>query len=427
MNFVLGTIGSYKDARRAGDEGDELLAKLHLAGTAMLRGASQIKDTWIAKGIGDLTDLVGNVAKAGSIRGRQIVKDKNDVDYQKVHQAISQGEKTIINNYVSMPLKAINPLKSSMVQQIWRGITPEGRQTATMMQIMKYNLGIQNGIPFTQIKEKYGDITKPIGSNDLRTDIFGNVIKTLPGDQGMAWPRANDPHWSKIWQYNINLDDITPKDRKEVKGRNGTLEYDQYLHRKTEANELFKNRFDDYFSKLTPEEIKEKSGTLNTSPRGGAITNQLNDELNDIWQDTKDDVDKKLFVWDKEAKEEPKLFDELINDGVLPQFWNQKVKIGGKQYIVPFDILEKYNEEAMKSFIPDVKEYLESGDIDADKTPLAKTIQENISPEDEENMPILKPDDSIYKRTIAGLWKKATAELKLKATEEIKKNLPKKK
>ena len=425
INFVLGTVGSYKDAQRAGAEGDDLMAKLHLTMGATMRSVSQIKDTWIAKGIGDLADLVSNVAKSGEIRGRQIVKDPNAPDVVKVNQAVSQGVKNIVNNYASMPFKAIDPLKSNLVQQIWKGTTPEGRLTATPIQLLKYNLGIQNGIPFTE--DKTG---KPIGSNDLRTDIFGQVVKTLPGDQGIAWPRSTDDRWEKMWLYNINTTDVTPKDRLEVKGIYSTLEFDQYLQRKAETNELFKDRFDDYFKKLTPEELKSKSSQINTDEKTGTQTTQINDEINDLWSQSKSDADKKLFVWDSQAKDEPKLFNELERDGVLPKFWNQKITIEGKKYVVPYSSLEGMNKEAMKSFILDVKEYLQSGDIESDKTPINDIIsqgQTEPTDMDEEDMPIFKPSDSVYSRTIAGLWKKATAGFKEQAKEEVKKTLSTKK
>lgn len=437
VNFGLGMSGSYKDAQRAGAEGDDLLAKTWLMGKSLMHSMVQIKDTWIAKGIGDLTDLIGNIVKTGSIRGRQVVKDPNTEDISKGKDVVSQGVKTFINNYISMPFKAIDPLKSNMVQQIWKAETPEGRLTATPMQIMKYNLGIQNGIPFTEYL-KSNKTGNPIGSNDLRTDIFGQVVKTLPGDQGIAWPRKDDQYWEKVWKYNINVDDVTPKDRIEVKGIYSTLEFDKYLQRKAETNELFKNRFDDYFNKLTPEELQAKSDQVNINDKTGVKTTQINDDINTILMQTKSDVKKKMFVWDKQAKDEPKLFDELQNDGVLPSFWNMKVTIGSKNYNIPFNLLQKFNDEAMSGteekdgFIKTVKDYLENGEIDADKVTINQRLDENNpTPTDgvdntDEAQPTFKPNDSVYSRHIWGLWKAATAGFKERAKEEIQKTLPEK-
>jgi hypothetical protein len=49
---------------------------------------------------------------------------------------------------------------------------------------------------------------------------------------------------------------------------------------------------------------------------------------------------------------------QLLDNGVLPNFWNEKVNIDDKDVIVPYNMLEKANNEAMDDFLNATENYL---------------------------------------------------------------------
>jgi hypothetical protein len=173
----------------------------------------------------------------------------------------------------------------------------------------------------------------------------------MPGDVGIAWPRPNDSRWKKVWDYNIDLTDITPHDRKNVDGDNRNFEWDEYIERKAKANQLFKKRFDEYFEKLNPEEIEEKRKTFHIEKPSARKRNELDKELNDIWKKTKEDVDKVVFDWKGHYKKEPVIFNKLMERSLVPDFYNQRQEVDGRKILVPFDLLEKMNKETMDVFL----------------------------------------------------------------------------
>ncbi len=381
----LAILGNYKDHIKAGVTDEEFGAKFSLAVHAMNHSIGLLKDTNIAKGLGDLVTLIQDaLAMFDTKKERETLKDTGTglEDEEMLGSQFEKSMKELGQSYIDLPLRAIFPSKSNLVQQIWKGVTPEGRLKGTGVQLLAYNLGLQNI------------------ANDKRTDIFGNTIKTLPGEQGIAWPRQEDARWDKLWKYNVSLTDISEKDMKVIRGIKRTFEWDEYLKRKQVANALFTERFDNYFKNLSEAKLKEKRDTYESAGSGKYKTKRtlVDIEINDIWTKTKEDVDRYLFTWDKQVKQEPKLMNLLYKEGLLPKFDNKKMVLDGdrlvyasdsktpkeKQIIVPFDVLEKINEKAMEYFIKNTR-YLLGKDLtklhtineDTNKS----TLQEDVEKE----------------------------------------------
>lgn len=357
VNFMLGTLGNYKDHIRAGKDDEELPAKLGLALHSMFHSLGMIKDTSLAQGISDFLELIGNTLRAiGSGDEKEILREEDLMERTPENKALIKSLTDMKDDYLQVPLRYVDPLKSNLIQQIWKGITPEGRLKGTSWQLLYYNLGIQN-------------IT-----NDKRTDIFGQEVKVMPGDQGIAWPRPQDDRWKKIWDYNIDLTDITYHDRKNVEGVNRTLEWDEYIERKAKANQLFKKRFDEYFTKLTPEDIKEKRDVFHIEKASARKRNELDKELNDIWKKTKEDVDKAVFDWKEHYKKEPVIFNKLMERSLVPDFYNERQEVDGRKILVPYNLLETMNKETMDAFLTLLKPQ-EKNDAYWDDSGLEKAIK----------------------------------------------------
>jgi hypothetical protein len=341
LNFPLSLLGNYKDHVRQGWDHDDLNAKFGLALHSWFHAMTMIKDTSLADGVGELIDLIGGAFSSikGKSEGEKLKDTEAGIEQPKIDKRVTQQLDQMKSEYIQLPLRYIDPIKSNLVQQIWKGITPESRLQGTSWQLLAYNLGLQNI------------------ANDKKTDIFGQTIDAYPGDAGIAWPRKEDKRWAKIWKYNINLTDITAKDRLTIKGRYQTLEWDQFIERKEFANKLFTQKFDDYFKGLTEDELKKKADTYVTNTAGNK-ENEIDIELNKLWNVVRADVNKYMGTWEKQVKENPDIMKQLLNEGVLPTFWNEKVKINKIDYIVPYNLLEDANNNAMTDFIKNVKVYL---------------------------------------------------------------------
>ena len=339
----LTIIGNYKDHLRAGVNDENLDAKMALSFHAWLHSMSMLSDTSLAKGLGDLLQLLQDglaIFKGKTQREKLKATETGLEDEELLGNAFEASMKELGKSFGELPLRYLLPTKNNMVQQIWKLADQESRYRGTTApDLLRYNLGLQN-----------------IG-NDKRTDIFGETIKMKPGDQGIAWPREDNERWNKIFKYNIYLTDITEKDTKVISGVARTFEWEEFLMRKEMANKEFAQRFDNYFTGLTSDEIKAKYDSYEESGSGASKTrqNKLDKELNDIWKQTKDDVDRYLFTWEKQRLEDPELFKEMFDRGILPPFWNEKIKIGEDRFIVPYDMLMKANEDAMTKYLAKVK------------------------------------------------------------------------
>ena len=352
INMPLAIIGNYKDGRRMGKPDDELDARLKLLSYAFFNSLTMVQDTWLAKGINDLVNLIGGaIMILGNPDKRHVLKEDSE-EASELAKNVNRQLENLRDDYIGVPMKYISPFTSNLVQQIIKFGTPEGRLKGTGEQLWLHNAGFQ-------------------WFNDKRTDIFGQEVKTLPGDMGIAWPRETDDRWKKMWDYKINLTDIEPRDKKIIDGTYQTLEWEQYLERKKLANDLFKKKFDEYFEKTPKERIEKKLQTFTVQPISKVKTNQVHEDLNKIWSEVKQSVDNYLFVWDEQSQKHPQLMRVLMEGGALPNFYNEKMAIEDEELIpasrstlppedmllVPYNILIDLNKKAIDMFIEEMSDY----------------------------------------------------------------------
>jgi hypothetical protein len=346
-----------------------------------------VKDTWLAKGINDMVELIGGLVNSFGKEGeKEVVRESDKVAIREIDPRVTKQLETMRDDYTGLVIKYVDPLKSNLVQQIIKFGTPEGRLKGTGVQLWAYNAGLQ-------------------WWNDKRTDIFGQEVKVLPGDQGIAWPRTDDKRWQKLWDYNVNLTDVSPKDKITVKGVPQTLEWDAYLERKKLANDLFTKRFDDYFKGLADKDIKKKLETFTVDKRSSIKTNQIHEDLSDIWTATKSDVNKYMFVWEKQVKTQPKVFKDLMEEGALPDFINEKIKLDKKDRtdtndtglrVVPYDKLLKTNDKVMENFLVEWNSFLSNTQVTKEFLESEKTTK---SPKD--------PKKTKYQQRVDDMWNRA--------------------
>ena len=352
INTAFAIVGNYKDALNAGEVNDDFMARLSLLGKAWFQSLALIKDTWLAKGINDIFEMIGGLIASfgGDEQGRKRLKEDGDII--EIDKRVTRQLENARDNYTGLLIKYIDPLKSNNLQQIMKFATPEGRLKGTGLQLWAYNVGLQ-------------------WWNDKRTDIFGQEVKTLPGDQGTAWPREKDERWEKMWKYNIHIQDISAKEKLVIKGVPQTLEWEQYIERKDLVQDLFKDRFDEYFKKTPQKEIDKKAETYKVDPISGNKTNIVDNDIRKIWSDTRSDVKKYMFVWDDYVEKNKNLMTTLMKEGVLPDFYKPQLEDeNGEKIIIPFDKLLELNKNIMNIFLPDAKEYLGSlseADLKAEK------------------------------------------------------------
>jgi hypothetical protein len=161
-----------------------------------------------------------------------------------------------------------------------------------------------------------------------------------------------------MWKYNIHIQDVTPRDVLTIKGVPQPLEWDQYIERKKFTQELFRDRFDEYFATTPPAVLGRKANM--EVVEGEYKTNRIDKDIRDIWTDTKADVNKYMFVWDKYSEKNPKLFQFLMKEGLLPDFYKPEIKDDlGYNVVFPYDKLEQFNDKIMQEFIPAVQEFLD--------------------------------------------------------------------
>jgi hypothetical protein len=325
------------------------MARAALLFHAFTHSIGLVKDTWLAEGISDLIELIGGIVKIlGNEDSREKLRE-GEIKWVELDARVMRQAEEAKEDYTGLVTKYIDPLQSNLVQQIARFITPEGRLKGTGTDLLLYNLGLQ------------------WIANDKRTDIFGQTVRVLPGDQGIAWPREEDERWAKMWGYNIHLTDISPKDKITIGGVERTLEWDEYVERKKLTNELFKQRFDEYFANSTVEQLQKRFTTYKVDARSKIKTNYIHEDINDILIKTKDDVKSRLIVWDEQAKKNPELFNFMMEESCAPSFYNEKMiffKSNGKDklrpiekgddpekaIIIPYNSLEKINKRAMELF-----------------------------------------------------------------------------
>lgn len=342
INMPFAIIGNYRDHIKAGVDPEDAGARMALLAHSWFHSLSMIKDTWLAKGINDMVELIGGVINTfGQKEGRERVRESDKIAIQEIDKRVTRQLENLRDDYTGLVIKYVDPLKSNLVQQLIKFGTPEGRLKGTGKQLWLYNSGLQ-------------------WWNDKRTDIFGQEVKVMPGDQGIAWPRDNDQRWKKMWDYNIDLTDISPKDKITVKGVPQTLEWEDYIKRKKLTGELFTERFDNYFKDLSEEEIQKRLTTFTVDPRSAIKTNQIHEDVLKIWNNTKSDVSKSMFVWDKQVKANPMVFDRLMRAEALPDFHKPSIEIKGEKIIIPFDKLLKLNDDIMVRFVVRATPYLNS-------------------------------------------------------------------
>jgi hypothetical protein len=339
LNTPMAIIGNYKDAQRAGKVTDDFIAVLSLMGRSWFQSLGLVKDTWLAKGINDLIEMIGGaMAMMGGEEKRKRLKDEEIVE---IDRRIQRQMENMRDDYTGLPIKYLSPLKSNLLQQAIKFTTPESRLKGTGVQLWAYNVGLQ-------------------WWNDKRTDIFGQEVKTLPGDQGTAWPRDTDERWANYWKYNVHVQDVTSKDKLVIKGIPQTLEWDEYIERKGMVQNLFKERWDEYFKLNSEKELEKKATTYKTEVKSGNKTNMVDEEINDIWSQTKTDIQKYMFVWDEHVKGNEKLFDFLMKESLLPDFYRPEMKDKeGNDIIIPFDRLLDLNNKIMDVFIQSVTPFFE--------------------------------------------------------------------
>jgi len=311
-----------------------------------------------------------------------------DIKLVELDARVARQAENAKKDYTGLITKYVDPLKSNLVQQIARFITPEGRLKGTGTDLLLYNLGLQ------------------WIANDKRTDIFGQTVKVLPGDQGIAWPRESDERWAKMWGYRIHISDVSPRDKLVVDGVERTLEWDEFIERKKLANKLFKQRFDEYFTNSTPEQLEKRFAAEKVDAKTGIVTNYIHEDINDIWLQTKDDVKASLFTWKEYAKGNAKVFDFLTKNSAFPDFYNRKFKIDESGYLVvassgddpidliilPYPSLEKINDMAMKGFLESAEGWVDQGDVDEED--FYKKIA-NSEWSDQINMAVMELNDEL--------------------------------
>lgn len=401
INMPFAIIGNYKDHVRAGVPVDEMDARLALLGHAWFHSLGMVKDTWLAKGINDLVELVGGVINTVGRKGeKETVKESDKIALREVDPRVTKQLENMRDDYTGLVIKYVDPLKSNMVQQILKFGIPEGRLKGTGKQLWMYNAGLQ-------------------WWNDKRTDIFGQTVEIKPGDQGIAWPRDNDPRWKKMWDYNVNLTDISPKDKNIIGGVPRTLEWDEFIEKKKSANDLFRQRFDDYFKGLSEEDVKTKLETFTVDTRTAVKTNQIQEDLSKIWSDTKRDVNKIMFVWDKQAKQNPALFKELVNGNALPDFERPTIEIDKKKIIIPFDKLLKTNEQIMDNFVNSMKLFLDSEMVTKE---FLDSEKKTPTPNKNDN-----PDLTKFQKRVNDMWSRSKVRPIRELETEMKQELTKQK
>ena len=340
INVAFAIVGNYKDAVRAGEDDENLWGRLGILTNAWFRSFALIKDTWLAKGINDLIELLGGLMSSGDISRKRVKAETGEItDIVDIDGRVQRQLENIRDDYTKLPITYVDPLKSNLIQQAIKFTTPESRLKGTGLQLWAYNVGLQ-------------------WWNDKRTDIFGQTVKTLPGDQGTAWPRKTDKRWEKMWQYNIHVRDVSSRDRITIKGVPQTLEWEQYIERKGLTQNLFRERFDEYFEKTPQATITRRANT--EIVEGEYKTNKIDKDIRDIWSDTKADVHKYMFTWDKYHDKYDKTLKFLMEEGLIPDFYKPDMKDdNGEKIIFPYDKLEKLNDDIMKLFLPEVTSFLD--------------------------------------------------------------------
>lgn len=340
LNTPFAIIGNYKDAQRAGKVTDDFIARMSLLARSWFYSLGLVKDTWLAKGINDIVEMIGGLfSMMGGEERRKILKDEELVE---IEPRVQRQLENLRDDYTGLPINYLSPLKSNLLQQAIKFTTPESRLKGTGVQLWAYNVGLQ-------------------WWNDKRTDIFGQEVKTLPGDQGTAWPRDTDERWANYWKYNVHVQDIIPREKLVIKGVPQTLEWEQYIERKGMVQNLFKDRWDEYFANNSEDVLEKRAETYKVEPRSGNKTNMVDLDIRDIWSNTKQDVHKYMFVWDDHVKGNEKLFDFLLEESLLPDFYSPEIKNEeGERIIIPFDKLLKTNDEIMEAFVPSATEFINS-------------------------------------------------------------------
>jgi hypothetical protein len=66
-----------------------------------------------------------------------------------------------------------------------------------------------------------------------------------------------------------------------------------------------------------------------------------------------------MFIWDKQVKDNKELFDFLMKERLVPEFYKPQLETKeGEKILIPYDKLEKLNEDIMDIFIPNVTSFM---------------------------------------------------------------------
>jgi hypothetical protein len=113
-----------------------------------------------------------------------------------------------------------------------------------------------------------------------------------------------------------------------------------------------------------------------------------------------------MFTWAEQTAKKPAVMRQLAEDGMLPNFWNEKIKINRQEVLVPYNLLEEANKDAMVDFLKNTETYLK-------RTEAVKTDKKAIKNQ--------TTKETVYEWNIKTNWENALKPEKAKVINKLSK------
>lgn len=259
LAIPLAMVGNYNDRLNFGDPEETTADRLAISA---FNSVATIRDMSFVKGIQDLTEMVNAVMSGEESKTERVGKDL----YKKYFLTLTK------------PL----PQNFNLIDQMEKLYDPTSYSQKDIKDITMYGLGVQRMF------------------NSPSLDIFGETIKTLPGETLLPYAhwtglKGNDERWKFLSKYNALQNKVSGNTPIYITNGDNVEEY-----RKPEGDELreytilagknFDRMLRDYMKEGGFDE-KEKEEVVS----GGSKLTGVQADIRDIWSDAKLDARDELF------------------------------------------------------------------------------------------------------------------------------------